>query len=246
MVGLMGEDREALGYLAEALEVWREVGGGRAEPRALDMVGYCQIALGDMEAARIAFEQSLAQREQAGASELEIAESMGGLCQMLVASGDIGRAEPMAKQLYDIGTRLGAMRRAHSGLHYLADCALIGGDFPEAEIRYRRALADAVRWDLQQMSPEELVGVAMAVGAQGDHRRAVRLAAAANARKEELGTTGTSLFWAALQERHIGGARARLSAADAEEAERRGTAVPFDAVLDEVLGPDRAEEDHAP
>jgi predicted ATPase/class 3 adenylate cyclase len=240
VVGLMDDDREALGYLGEALEVWRDVGGGPAEARALDMVGYCQIALGDLEAARIAFERSLRIRERAGAPELDIAESLGGLCQLLVASGDIERAEPMAKQLHEIGTRHGSRRRAHSGLHYLADCALIVGDYPEAEVRYCRALADAVRWDLQQMAPEELMGVAMAVAAQGDHRRAVRLAAAANARKAELGTTGTSLFWVELQDQHIGGARAHLTAAEREEAERAGREAPFESVLDDVLAPDGA------
>ncbi len=246
VVGLVGEDREALGYLDEALELWRDVGGGGpAEARALDMVGYCQIALGDLEAARMAFEQSLVLRERAGAPELDIAESLSGLCQLLVASGDIERAEPMATQLHEIGTRFGARRRAHSGLHYFADCALIGGDYPEAEVRYRRALADAVEWGLLHMCAEELMGVAMSVAAQADHRRAVRLAAAANARKAELGTTGTSLFWDELQDRHIGGARAHLTAADVEEAERSGRDVPFASVLEEVLGPDRAADGDA-
>ncbi|MEX0630252.1 MAG: hypothetical protein WEE67_10935 [Chloroflexota bacterium] len=148
-------------------------------------------------------------------------------------------------QLYEIGTRHGARRRAHSGLHYFADCALIGGDYPEAEVRYRRALADAVQWDLLPMCPEELMGVAMSVAAQGDHRRAVQLAAASNARKAELGTTGTTQFWVDLQDRHVGGARAHLSPSEVEEAERSGREAPFESVLDEVLGPDWAADSHA-
>jgi predicted ATPase/class 3 adenylate cyclase len=245
VTAMAGDDLKGLEYLREAIVVWREIGGGPGEARALEMAGYCHTALGDLDAARIAFEQSLPLRERAGAPELEIAESLAGLCQLLVASGDIGRAEPMAKQLYEIGTRHGARRRAHSGLHYFADCALIGGDYPEAEVRYRRALADAVEWDLLPMCPEELMGVAMSLAARGDHRRAIRLAAAARARKAELGTTGTTLFWEELQDRHIGGARARLAAADVEGAERAGLEAPFESVLDEVLASDRAADGDA-
>jgi predicted ATPase/class 3 adenylate cyclase len=243
IIGLTGEDREALEYLREALDTWREVGGGPGEARALDMVGYCQIALDELDAAREAFERSLSLRERSGAPELEIAESLAGLCQLLVASGDIGRAEPLARQLYEIGRRHEARSRAHSGLHYLADCALIGREYPEAEIRYHQALADAVRWGILRMCPEELMGFAMSVAGQGDHRRALRLAAAANARKDELGTLGTSLFWNQLQDRHIGGARDQLSEAEAEEAERSGRETPFDSVLEEVLGPGWVPDD---
>jgi hypothetical protein len=39
-----------------------------------------------------------------------------------------------------------------------------------------------------------------------------------------------------MQERHIGGARARLTRDEVEKAERAGTEASFDAVLDEVLG----------
>ena len=81
----------------------------------------------------------------------------------------------------------------------------------------------------------------MAAG-QGDRERAVRLAAAANAQKEVLGYLGTSVFWSALQERHLGGARTVLSADELERAERAGTQTPFDAVLAEVLGPEDGSE----
>jgi predicted ATPase len=245
VVGVTGDDRTALEHLGEALDIWREAGGGPGEARTLDEAGYCQIALGELDAARSSFERSLSLREQAGASELDITESLAGLCKVLVASGDADRAEPMAEQLYDICSRNGAPRRAHSGLHYHADCGLIRGDYIEAEVRYRRALASAVHLGLMGTAPNELTGFAMAIAGQGDDRRAVRLAAAARARIAELGTTGTDLFWTELQERHIGGARARLSEGDVDEAERAGTAAPFDEAVAEVLGLDRAARDDA-
>jgi hypothetical protein len=177
-------------------------------------------------------------RQEAEALQLELAESLAGLCQLLVASGDTAEAEPLARQLYEIGASHDVPRRRQSGLHYLADCALIDGEFAEAEERYTRGLRHARRWGLMNMCTEELLGVAMSAGGRGDHERAVRLAAASKARKEVLGYHGTSVFWSALQERHIGGARKRLSSDELERAERTGAETPFDAVLDEVVGPD--------
>jgi hypothetical protein len=85
----------------------------------------------------------------------------------------------------------------------------------------------------------ELHGVAMSAAGQGECARAVRLAAAADAEKEILGMEGI-LWWNAMQERFIGGARAQLSSEELEAADRAGRAVTFDAVLDEVLGTETA------
>jgi tetratricopeptide (TPR) repeat protein len=236
VVGMIGMDREALGHLERALALWREHGDALGEAHALEMMGYCYIGLGELAPARLAFEQSLALREAAGASELEKAGSLAGLCQGLVASGEIECAEPLAQQLYDVGTRHGASRIEHSGLHYLADCPLIGGDYVESEERYVRALAHARRFGMLAMCTEELLGVAMSAAGRGDVERAARLASAAYAEKEVLGMQGTSLFWAELQERFIGGARAQLTPEALQAAERAGTEEPLEAVLDEVLG----------
>jgi predicted ATPase/class 3 adenylate cyclase len=236
IVGMIGMDSEALVYLDEARGLWRTLGDALGEAHALEGIGYCQIGLGELEPARRSFEESLALREAAGASDLEKAASLAGLCQGLVAAGEIERAEPLAQELYELGLAHEARRIEHSGLHYLADCPLIGGDYAESEQRYIRALAHARRFGMLMMCTEELLGVAMSVAGQGDYERAVRLAAAANAEKEELGTHGTSPFWATLQERHIGGARAQLAPEALEAVERAGREEPFQAVLDEVLG----------
>jgi len=236
VIGSVGSDRDALPYLEEALHLWREMGDALEEADTLESIGYTHIGLGDLQPARLAFERSLALRQEAGAPELEVAESLRGLCQLFVAAGDTQRAEPLARDLIEVGRRHGAWRVEHSGMHYLADCPLIGGDYAEAERRYVRALAHARHWEMAVMCTEELLGVAMSTAVQGDHVRGVRLAAAAYAQKEALGMQGTSAFWVELQDRFIGAARARLTPEQVEDAERAGRAVPFDAVLDEVLG----------
>jgi tetratricopeptide (TPR) repeat protein len=234
---------EALSYLDEALSLWREQGDVMGEALALEMIGYIRIQAGEQALARRTFEQSLALRRQAGASELEGSRSLGGLCQVLVSLGEIERAEPMAQDLYRLGVRYEALRPQQSALHYLADCPLIGGDYAEAESRYIRAVAHARSSGILVMCATDLLGVAMSTAGRGEHARAVRLAAAAYAQLEAFGVTddqSPTHFWTKLQEWFIGGARAQLAPDELEAAERAGRELPFDAVLDEVLGTETA------
>ena len=231
---------EVLAYLEEAAALWREHRDARGEALALEVIGYAQAALGEHRSAELALEQSLALLRQVGAPELEQAGSLLGLCRLLASSGEIERLEPMAQELYELGARHEDRWTVQMALHYLADCPLIGGDYAQSEARYLRALAHAHSSGLLVQCPAELIGIAMSAAGQGDPVRAVRLAAAANARREAFGYTRPSgiLWWRRMQERHIAHARAQLKPADAEEAERAGTENPFDAVLDEVLGAD--------
>jgi tetratricopeptide (TPR) repeat protein len=225
---------EALARLDEALALWREEGDALGEALALESIGSTHLYSGEYGRARQAFEENLALLRQIGAPALAGADALGGLCQLHVASGEIERVEPMAQELYELGT---PETRA-DGLHYLADCPLIGGDYAEAEKRYREALGHARDSGFVTQCQAELLGVAMSVAGQGDHARAVRLAAAAYAHREALGLQpgNPAHWWMKLQERHIGGARDHLGAEEAEKAERAGREVPFDAVVDEVLG----------
>ena len=202
------------------------------------MIAYKRISLHEDRSARLAFEQSLALRRHAGAPEVEGWSALGGLCQLLVSSGEIERAEPTARKLYELGTRHGNFDTQGDALHYLADCALIGGDYVEAEKRYRRALAHACSSGILGQSVEELRGLAMSAAGQGDHARAVRLAATASAQREALGSAplNPAHWWSRLQEWFIGNARAQLGRAELDEAERAGREADFDSVVDEVLG----------
>jgi hypothetical protein len=179
----------------------------------------------------------LAVRKEARAAELEGAGALGGLCQLLVATGEIERVEPMARELFELGSRYGNRDTQMDGLHYLADCPLLAGDYAEAERRYGRALAHARSSGFAAQCPTELLGVAMSAAGQSDDVRAVRLASAAYAQREALGLRpgNPAHWWIRLQERHIGGARARLGPDEAEKAERAGREASFDAVVAEVL-----------
>jgi hypothetical protein len=156
---------------------------------------------------------------------------------VLVASGEIERAETMAQELLAVAANSDASLMQQLALHFLADCPLVAGDYAEAERRYLRALAYARAAGLVGRSTDEVLGVAMSVAGKGDPARAVRLAAAAYAEQAVLGK-GTDRWWRTMQERHIGGARAHLGPDEVEDAERAGRETSFEAVLDEVLGTD--------
>jgi len=225
---------EAVSYLDEALALWRELGDVTGEAEALETLGWAYDTFGENERARLAHEQSLAVRREAGASELDGWGSLAGLCHVFVTPGEIERAEETARELYELATRHGHRQAEQLALHFLADCPLIGGNYAEAEERYLRALACARDAGLPRRCLDELLGIAMSAAGQEDYVRAVRLAAAACAEKEALGKESDA-WWAKMQEWFIGGARALLDPRELEESERTGRAAPFDAVLDEVL-----------
>jgi tetratricopeptide (TPR) repeat protein len=155
-LGALWMDRAALPLLEEALSLWRDRGDVLGEALTLETMGYEHIAFREEQAARRAFEESLELRRQAGAPRVEGWYAFGGLCQLLVASGDVERAEPLARELYELGDRHGNLDAQGDAPHYLADCALIAGRYEEAEVRYLRALRHARSCGIAGQAVEEL------------------------------------------------------------------------------------------
>ena len=216
--------RERTDQLEEAVGLWRELGDRDELAAALDSLGWPLIYdAGDEAGALTAFEESLDLRRELG-DDAGVTRALVGVCQVLVALGDVDRAEPMSR---DILERAGDdPRTEHFAYHFLADCALIRGDTVEAEKRYRQSLQAALPLGDVIETSFEVQGVAMAV-ADDDPERALRLAASVEALWESLGIAISIRFWVALLERYIGPARAQLGEeADALWAE--GRAMAFD------------------
>lgn len=148
---------------------------------------------------------------------------------MIVALGDVERAESLSSELLDRAD--GDLRIEHFAFHFFADCALIRRDAEEAVNRYQESLRAAVLLGDVVETSYEVQGVAMAVAASGDQRRALRLAAAVEALHESVGLPPGDTFWEALIERHIGGARAALGA-EADLLWAEGRAMAFDDAVD--------------
>ena len=229
------EQAEALSYAEEALDLWRELGDASGEAEALETLGWLHDEFGNYEAARLAHEQSLDVRRENGMPEIDGWLAMAGLCHLFVSSGEIASAESMASDLRELGARHEVRRAEALALHFLADCPLVAGDYPEAERRYIRALEYGRASGLPTRCVHELLGVAMSLSGQGDVARATRLAASAYAKGEAVGLSHDH-WWTKMQEWFIGGARAQLAPAEVEAAEHEGREADFEAVLDEVLG----------
>jgi predicted ATPase len=230
-----GEVDDVLETLEDALGLAREIGDPRSEAHALEAIGWAHDNNGQYREAERAHEESLAVRHRSDASALEGAASIAGLCHVLVSLGKIEEAEARARELHALVADSRASLMHQLALHFLADCPLVAGDYPEAERRYVEALDFATREGLIGRATDEVLGVAMALAGQGQSAKALRLAAAAHAQQEELGKSADH-WWQSMQDRLIGGARTHVSPDELEEAERAGREAGFDAIVGELLG----------
>ena len=216
-----GDVKAGRALLERGIDAWSALGDQEELASALDALGWLLIYdAGDDRASLQAFERSLELRQELG-DEDGVMRALVGVCQVLVALGEVERAEGLSRELLDRAA--GDPRTEHFAYHFLADCALIAGDTGAAERRYRQSLRAALPLGDVIETSFEVQGVAMAAAGNGNPARALRLAGAVAALWESLGVSLSIAFWDALIERYIGAARADLSeAADAVWAQGRG------------------------
>ena len=202
--------------LQEGIALWRKLGDQEELASALDSLGWPLIYdAGDEAGALRAFEEALEIHRGLGDSA-GMTRALVGVCQVLVALGEVDRAEPLSRSLLEQAGD--DPRTEHFAYHFLADCALIRGDTVEAEERYRQSLRAALPLGDVIETSFEVQGVAMAVAGSGDPERALRLAASVEALWESLGISMSVAFSDALLVQYIGGAREQVG----EKAERSG------------------------
>jgi predicted ATPase/class 3 adenylate cyclase len=238
IAGWLGEVEGGEAKLREGAALWHELGDEEEAASALELLGWSLfhfLTAGRDEESLAAFEESLAIRRQVGDRAGEL-RALAGVGQLLVAMGDVDRAEPLSLELLEL-SRGRDLRSEHFAHHYLADCALIRGDCALAEKRYRESLRSALALGDVVETSFEVQGVGMALAGQGDGARGIRLAAAGSAVLAELGVRISIAFWDALLERYIGTARNELGA-DGDAAWEDGLQLPFDAAVELALASD--------
>jgi predicted ATPase/class 3 adenylate cyclase len=230
----LGDGNEGRTHVEEGIALWEELDDPSELASALDTLGWLLVYdTGDDAASLEAFERSAALYREA-CSRAGETRALVGVCQVLVALGEVERGELLAQELRDRAG--GDLRTEHFAFHFLADCALIRGDFLEAGGRYRESLRAAVPLGDVIETSFEVQGVAMAAAGAGDARLGLLLAGSVAALWESLGTWISVAFWDALLEQHVGAARARLGVeADAVYAE--GRALAFDDAVELALRP---------
>ena len=121
---------------------WRELDDADELASALDSLGWPFVYDSNNNTRALeAFEHSLELRRELG-DAAGVTRALVGIAQVLVAMGETERAEAIAHDLLDRAA--GDERTEHFAHHFLADCALIGGDPEEAGARYRQSLRAAL------------------------------------------------------------------------------------------------------
>jgi predicted ATPase/class 3 adenylate cyclase len=231
LAGQAGRTDAATDFLARAIAQWEELRDEAELASALETFGWSLFFGGDDDASLEAFERSLELRRQLASG---VAPALCGVCQVLVAQGNVERAEPLSQQLLETSARQGDVRSEHFALHFLADCSLMRLDYAEAEARYRASLRAAHALGDVLETSLEVQGVAMAAAGTGDLERAARLGGAIEALWEATGIVVDVPFWSALLEQHIGSARKELGA-QGEAIWAEGRALTFDEAVDRAL-----------
>ncbi len=209
LAGQTGRRTEAADLFSRGIAQWQDLGDQSELAAALDAFGWSMFFAGENDRSLEAFEQTVDLRRQLQ-DEWGETRALTGVCQILVAKGEVERANALSRELLDRSRRHGDTRSEHFALHFLADCALLDLQFDEAETRYReslraaRALGDVLETSL------EVQGMAMAAAGKGELVRAVRLGGAVEALWESLGIVVDVPFWTALLDRHIRAARQEL------------------------------------
>jgi predicted ATPase/class 3 adenylate cyclase len=223
LVARRGEVDEGRAQVDQSIRLWRELDDRNELASALDALGWLlAYNAADISPAFDAFEQSLQLRRELGDRPGET-RALVGVCQMLVAAGEVERAESLSLELLELADA--DPRTEHFAYHFLADCALTRGNTEEAEQRYRESLQAALPLDDVIETSFEVQGVAMAAAGNADPRRALLLAGSVEALWESLGISISVAFWDTLLERYIGAARERLGVeADAVWSEGRALA----------------------
>ena len=221
-----------------SLAIWREIGDRREISVALEAVGWGRFFSGDPKGAIETFEESLTVAREEKNERLANRATLN-ICQVLVAEGDVDRAEPMAKDALAVAQRADDLREIHAAYHYLADCALIRGDAAAALGLYTKSLEAAIRYGDRIESVFELEGCAMSLAGLGREIKAMRLLGAGQAERDAQKNQFTMAFWEALKERYLTPASARLGADRVQGEKDAGRAMGWDAAVAYAYDVDR-------
>jgi len=231
LASLLGDTTLAFESIEAGLAVLRRRGEIVEECAALDDYGWAKFFQNDNAGAMAAFEREVELADLSGIPGL-IRRANAGLCQVIVANGDVERGRELAAQLLRIAG--GDLWTSHLAHHFVADCALLAGDPAAALPSYRLALELAERMGNAVETAIEVQGVAMAAAGSGSAELGVRLSAAADAAYVAVGFDFDVPWWSALVERYVGPAREALGDR-ADAIARDGSALSLDGAVGEAL-----------
>jgi tetratricopeptide (TPR) repeat protein len=220
--------------LERAIGLWQTLGDETESATTRDMLGWALYMLGEKPQALRTFEQNLEHARRLDHPAL-VKRSIAGVCQLLVATGEFERAEPLALELYAATRGSEDVSLMISGDHYLADCAMHRRDYALAEKHRLSALETVLTiGDVMQQTIETL-GLAFTAAGLGRDEVAIRLEGAVAAKWQEFGVSHAPPLSEAWRERDLVPARARLGRQKAAAAFAEGGAMTWDQTIEFAL-----------
>jgi predicted ATPase len=234
-----GRSATALSRLEQAIELWRTLGDETQLVEARDVLGWALYMCGEKSQARQVFEQNLEFARSLGHQVL-VTRALAGVCQLLVATGQFERAEPLALELHALTRDSEDVSSMHAADHYLADCAMHRRDYSLAEEHRLSALETALTIGTAMQQTIEILGLAFTAAGLGRDEDALRLEGAVDAKWKELGVSHAPPLSEAWRKRDLGPARARLGETRATAAFDEGLAMTWDQAIEFALGKESA------
>jgi predicted ATPase/class 3 adenylate cyclase len=210
----------AVSRLEQAIELWRAVGDEDELVETRNDLAMSLYRAGDTSQALHVYEQNLELARTLGHEQL-VNASLGGVCQLLLATGQFDRAEPLAQELQED--------------HYLADCAMHRQDYELAARHYLRKLQSWLLNGDELGQTFEVLGFAMAIAGLGRDEDALRLEAAIDTKWQEDGIAARPRVLETWRSRDLGAARARLGEPRATAALHEGHAMTWDQAIELAL-----------
>ena len=233
LAGYQGDLAAGRPMFDEAIDSWRELGRERELAMTLFDLAWGCFFVADLPTGRRCMEESLAISRRLGDPAL-VNRSQLGLLQVLVALGELETVPLLCTEARELSRKLDDPWAEHFADHFIADCALMQGDYPTAAAHYARSLDAAARSGDRIESCFELQGMAMASAGLGQSERALRIGGAADAQLRSLGHQFVVSFWSALLERHFELART-ASGAQAEATWQAGQSMSLESAVAEAL-----------
>jgi predicted ATPase/serine/threonine protein kinase len=223
-----GEYDRAASWYEKGLVVDRAVGRHSDAAIAVHNLGMIAQFRGDFDRAEELFDESLAIARSVGFTQSSALSSQA-LGEVARHRGDLERAEMYFRQALGDARKLGDMRFTAACLASLGNLANDKGNFEDARAFYADALATDSERRHKAVISEVLDGFAC-VAARDDPARAVRLAAAAEALREEIGDHLAPSDQAAV-DRYLDRAREALAPEQVERAIADGRAMELEQAI---------------
>jgi predicted ATPase len=237
-LGLIDDDEaDILSRHERAVELLTTAGDDTELAVARDALGWALYMCGEKSRASEVFEQNLELARSRGQEAL-VNRSIAGVCQLLVATGEFERAEPLALELHASTRDSEDVSIMCSADHYLSDCAIDRRDYALAEQHRVSALETVLTIGDVMQQTIEVLGLAFTAAGLGRDEDALRLEGAIDAKWKELGVSHAPPLSEAWRKRDLGAARTRLGDSRAQAAFDEGQAMTWDRAVELALGKD--------